>query len=215
MSGLLQARARGRSPGQDTSSESAEAVTEAERSEDPAIYWRRTAGILTTCVCCHDNWLLVPEEHMSNGVTTLLNFQLQSHFRLNASGEMLLRRRINSLRKTHWFFLYKCVNNVQNLQMTFRERRWRWPERNTSHTPHTPPPWHPDCTLLCWPLQMSSFETSVGAAAAARRRVWQPNADRHRRISWRHFNTERLRKNWVLPPVKDELQHFIHAEEMN
>lgn len=137
MSGLLQARAWGRSPGQDTSSKSTEAVTEAERSEDPAIYWRRTAGILTTWVCCHDNWLLAPEEHMSNGVTTRSALNFQPHYLTFASiREMSLCRRINTLRKTHWFvvFLHKCVNIISNLQVTFRERRWRWPGRNTSHT---------------------------------------------------------------------------------
>lgn len=70
MSGLLQASAGGWSPGQGTSNKSAKAVTEAEGSEDLAIF---AFVVMTTDY----------QDLMSNRVTicSVLNFELQSHLR--------------------------------------------------------------------------------------------------------------------------------------
>lgn len=94
----------------------------------------------------------------------------------------------------------------------FRIHRCCFLRRGDADQRETPPTsltqslasWPSGCTSPCWPLQMSSFEPSA-AAAALRWRVRRPNADRHWRFSWRHFNTETLGENWVVAPVTDEL----------
>lgn len=204
MSLLLQARAWGRSPGHGASKESGEAVTEAEGSEALTIYSRRTAGILTSCFCCHDNWLPAPEKPHEQPRDDLFSseLRLRSHFLLCCfiEGQTLWEKCIFLFSESNvWmlFRIYKCCFVSQSGAKTSKG--------HLKHASHLAS-WPPVCTPAWWPLQMSSFKTTAGAAAADRWRFRRPIADRHWCFSRRHFNTTRPTEGELssAPVVKDQ-----------